>query len=153
MKDFDIKFFIENSFDDTPTIGVYELFLNDELIYVGQSVDVKSRILQHVRAGEIFFDSFNVTNCEKSELNDIEASYIIERGPKRNLTIPVNSIYCTRSAIQNEVMKHIKEKTRELDVVHSTGNGHMSNRIYIRKPTSADISTWLEDFKFTVEGK
>jgi len=63
--------------------GIYFLILNDEVIYVGQSVNVLDRIGKHRREGR-FFDSFNYLPCPKELMNELEESYILAFMPKMN---------------------------------------------------------------------
>ena len=71
--DVDISNLIAEQFDDN-VVGVYELFLDGELVYVGQSTELPNRILTHLKSGGVNFDSFDVTFCNEDELNDIESS-------------------------------------------------------------------------------
>ena len=61
--------------------GVYFLFCGEELIYVGQSVDVLSRLTNHRNKG---FDRYSVILCEPEELTDLEAAYILLFKPRLN---------------------------------------------------------------------
>jgi len=54
-------------------IGVYFLIDNGKIVYVGQSVNVYSRIAQHHQKK---FDSFAVLPCQKTELDVLESLYI-----------------------------------------------------------------------------
>ena len=62
--------------------GVYFLWMGDSLIYVGQSVDVLSRLLSHGLRGQ--FDSFTMIECPKEELADLETAYILLFKPPLN---------------------------------------------------------------------
>lgn len=64
-----------------PLCGVYFLFSGDDLIYVGQSVNILSRLLEHTGKG---FDSFTYILCERDELDDLEAAYILRYMPRLN---------------------------------------------------------------------
>ena len=68
------------------TSGVYFLMLDDEVVYVGQSVDVLGRISRHKRDGKEF-DSFSYILCEEGDLNRLEALYITVLMPWLNFTL------------------------------------------------------------------
>lgn len=63
--------------------GIYFLIKNDEVVYVGQSVDVMSRISKHRRA-DTDFDFFNVVTCEPESLDEMEQAYIFALTPRYN---------------------------------------------------------------------
>jgi hypothetical protein len=61
--------------------GVYFLRSEGEVVYVGQSVNVFSRISNH---REKKFDSFTVVPCEREHLDSLESLYIHTLRPKLN---------------------------------------------------------------------
>lgn len=65
--------------------GVYYLWDGERVLYVGQSVNVEARVRQHRSAG-IDFAGYFCDECNKSELNRLEAKAIIELRPKLNET-------------------------------------------------------------------
>lgn len=64
--------------------GVYFLIKHQEVVYVGQSINVLSRLSRHRRDGLIDFDSFNVIPCHETELDELEQSYILAMMPLYN---------------------------------------------------------------------
>jgi len=68
--------------------GVYFLLADDEIVYVGQSVDVKKRLKQHADYSEKTFNRFFFVQCDRLELNKLEAYYILKFRPKYNIAIP-----------------------------------------------------------------
>jgi hypothetical protein len=66
--------------------GVYFLIHKDEVVYVGQSVDVLSRISRHRREGREF-DSYSYMVCEPERMNELEALYITALMPWLNLSL------------------------------------------------------------------
>ncbi len=62
-------------------IGIYFLKLDDKIVYVGQSVDVRTRIKQH---RDKKFDSYELFECSKDNLNSLEAHYILIHNPILN---------------------------------------------------------------------
>jgi hypothetical protein len=63
------------------TVGVYFLCDNDEVVYVGQSIDVGSRIRQHT--DKVFSRAFCLP-CPEEDLNRVEAAFISLFKPKYN---------------------------------------------------------------------
>lgn len=62
--------------------GVYLLMLNGRIVYVGQSVNVFSRIHQHV--GKKKFDQVRLLPCKREDLNDLEGFLIRALMPDQN---------------------------------------------------------------------
>lgn len=81
-------------------IGVYLLVKAGKVVYVGQSVSVYRRIAEHSKKGKpkawspaagfdfrkVPYDQVWVRWCVKSELNDLEASYITAFQPEYNIS-------------------------------------------------------------------
>ena len=61
--------------------GVYFLYKKDEVVYVGQSVDIERRITEHP---DKKFDSFKYIECNVDELDSLEERCIKEIKPKYN---------------------------------------------------------------------
>lgn len=55
--------------------GIYFLIKHDEVVYVGQSTTIHSRVLTH-RACWKDFDSYTYIPCAIDQLNDLERYYI-----------------------------------------------------------------------------
>ena len=68
--------------------GVYFLFRDNSVVYVGQSTHVPRRIAQHIRAGRMQFDRVSVLPTETKNLLRVEADYIRELTPEYNETGP-----------------------------------------------------------------
>lgn len=64
-------------------MGVYFLIKSNEVVYVGQSVDVYGRLSKHKADGKDF-DSFAFIQCEKKMMNDLESIYISALVPYLN---------------------------------------------------------------------
>lgn len=64
--------------------GVYFLLNGGNLVYVGQSVDIVHRVLEHKRCRWRSFDSYAYILCSKSELNLLESLYIHHYKPAGN---------------------------------------------------------------------
>jgi hypothetical protein len=62
--------------------GVYFLVNDDEIVYVGQSINIHQRIGEHEKTK--IFTTFTYVECSYEELNKIEARYIDMFKPKYN---------------------------------------------------------------------
>lgn len=113
-------------------IGVYFLIKDREIIYVGQSVDILSRIDTH-RANpsprsypwcpstlpEKDFDSFAFIEIEETDLNVVERFYILVFNPRCNVASYKLKNY--RDMLEerfdddtaHQLIKQIKEKTQQ----------------------------------------
>lgn len=75
---------LDRHYSDTSRIcGIYFLFKGNDIIYIGQSVDVFSRIGQHRRA-HVDFEYFSFVWCDKMDLNSTELNYILYYNPILN---------------------------------------------------------------------
>ncbi len=68
--------------------GVYILYLNSEVMYVGQSMNIYSRLATHMRNAPFEFDSFVLEECGKEQRLAKEAELIHKLQPKWNRDIP-----------------------------------------------------------------
>ena len=66
--------------------GVYFLFKNNNLVYVGQSTHVPTRIASHVREGRLKFDRVSFIRVPPERLLEVEAYYIDLLWPEENQT-------------------------------------------------------------------
>lgn len=64
--------------------GIYFLYLNDEVVYVGQAADMRKRIGSHLVEGIKNFDAISCIPCEKQDLSKAERYYIAKLVPKYN---------------------------------------------------------------------
>lgn len=72
-------------------IGVYYLYKQDVLIYIGSSICVERRIKQHERNGSDF-DRYKADRHDKNRIREIEAKEIRDKKPTQNIIIPPLSI-------------------------------------------------------------
>jgi hypothetical protein len=62
--------------------GVYLLYYEKEIVYVGQSISPYRRIGQHI--GQKKFDEFRILHCAKKRLNHWERKLINDLNPRYN---------------------------------------------------------------------
>jgi excinuclease UvrABC nuclease subunit len=65
--------------------GIYFLFRRGVLVYIGQSTNIYSRIIQHEKEGKKEFDSFCYQLCHINLLNSEEEFLIKKYTPEYNL--------------------------------------------------------------------
>lgn len=76
--------------------GVYFLLDGNEIVYVGQSKNVPSRLIAHFRSGEMAFDRWWYQPCPERLLLRLEAHYISAFSPKYNFSAPfVEKLSCS----------------------------------------------------------
>ena len=72
---------IEKSKTYGDACGVYFLIKSNEIVYIGQSINIASRITQH---RDKDFDSVSYVACHKDELDILESLYILAYQPALN---------------------------------------------------------------------
>jgi hypothetical protein len=68
--------------DKIQVCGIYFLYRRGICIYIGQSVNIHSRLTEHKKRKP--FDSVSILECSKEDLNDYETAYILKMKPKYN---------------------------------------------------------------------
>lgn len=77
-----------NTWNVPPKIsGIYFLILNNRVVYVGQSVDIHRRVMQH-RDDKKPFDEILFKEFPVEQLNEREAYYIDYYNPPQNKRKP-----------------------------------------------------------------
>lgn len=71
------------------TAAIYFLFLGDEIVYVGQSLDVTYRLIMHRERAVIPFDSFAVIPVPAEHLSWYERRAIRQHRPRFNTHVPL----------------------------------------------------------------
>lgn len=77
---------VKNSAELPIYSGVYFLIKNNKIIYVGQSVNIFRRIMDHLPTKR--FDKFSYIRCKKENLDIIESLYIHHIKPPQNADKP-----------------------------------------------------------------
>lgn len=81
--------------------GIYFLILNGEIVYVGQSINIWSRIDSHRADKE--FDGIAFEQCEEADLNRMEILYIEKYNPTLNRS---KSSYSRRPGLPSIVTQY-----------------------------------------------
>ena len=109
---------------------VYKLLEDNEVVYVGQTSNIFSRIYQHQIDKNKEFNSVEVIECAKHDVDEMEFAYICRFSPKLNKDLPTVS-YSVR------------------DTAAKAYNRCISNNIVAER--GFDLKT--PDFKVTLGGK
>lgn len=72
---------IQQAISNLAVCGVYFLIKGDEIVYIGQSVNIFARMSGH---GNKDYDGITFVPCDKSELDILESLYILAYQPKLN---------------------------------------------------------------------
>ena len=81
--------------------GVYFLFQDDEIVYVGQSVDIHARISVHMSDENKEFDSFSFIEFSDDNLDIHEGDYIMEYRPFLNSTMPKGARWKSQAQLKS----------------------------------------------------
>lgn len=74
-----------------PICGVYLLILGDDVVYVGQSIDVVARVNNHVNERKKQFDRAVYFECHEGHLKEVEWAFILKLKPRYNRGIQPGS--------------------------------------------------------------
>lgn len=84
----DVASIVRKSIRYDQICGIYFLIRGQEIVYIGQSMNVLSRLSQHYAEQTKVFDSFYLLECREANLNHTEALYIAKFAPIYNITKP-----------------------------------------------------------------
>lgn len=106
--------------------GVYLLKDKGDIVYVGKSINIISRIKDHKREKLKRFDSYSIIKCETSELDNIEAQMIWHYQPVHNIDY-ISNKYVIKTPLQKRLdgethrMK-MQESRRKFEVWMNTSS-------------------------------
>ncbi len=90
---------------------IYFLIKDEEIVYVGKTVDLMMRISSHLKTKD--FDSFNYMVCDKCDLNKLETYYVLKYSPVYNKIIPNTSKFISQQLAKIKFKVYAK-KFKEL---------------------------------------
>ena len=112
--------FDKNLMPDRDDYCVYSLLDNDRnVVYVGQSKDLKQRIFNHL-SSEKEFSYIEWCICEKEEMNNLEAAGIVTSKNSANKALPKNDLYISVSTIRKEMSEQITNTTNSMNFVFTS---------------------------------
>lgn len=80
--------------------GVYLLWKDGEVVYVGQSESIQQRVSAHLSDPKKYFNAVSYAIVETGDLNQLEAELIIRYDPHLNHDLPRNTRYITKGYIR-----------------------------------------------------
>lgn len=101
--------------------GVYLLFNNNHVVYIGSTSYPSSRVYSHDRSDKVF-DHVGWISCEYKDMHEIEASKIVEYNPEYNSTLPTCGDLTTINQCLLESKSTINNIIKELPVVFQRAN-------------------------------
>lgn len=102
------------------TRGIYYLYKDGIVVYIGQSLLCEKRVMNHL--GNIDFDEYEIIEIKNGELNEIEADEILKYKPKYNKSIPKNKKFISlKSFIEEKTGKSPFGVERRLAKIFSEG--------------------------------
>ncbi len=119
-------------------IGIYFLFYNNELLYIGETTKLLDRLYTH-KCGyknriKINFNQFSIINCDKSKLDILEKKYIELLKPKYNVQHQWEKSKITNTAKKNRIKEiAIKKGLYQIDI---------SNAVDVSR---VNISYWMNN--------
>lgn len=90
-------------------VGIYLLKNKNEVVYVGQSVNIHRRVEQHKDKD---FDNYDFIECEKALLNCTEEFYILKHNPKYNKKRFEITVRCSSDKEARTIKKIAKEVSK-----------------------------------------
>lgn len=92
---------INNSEEYKDICGIYFLMKDDEIVYVGQSQSIYSRLYSHNKDINKKFDKYYYTEVSNNELDDKESEYIFKFNPIYNKILPEHPKFKTLNQIKS----------------------------------------------------
>lgn len=124
--------------------AVYYLIDNDEIVYVGQSIQVFGRLSYHMSSRSKRFNGIVILDVKQGNLNRVEATEIVTHNPKynQNVCLPVQDKYMTPRQISTKFNADYRRvnkiiKSRKCSPVFQFTNG--------RKVRYYEVSELMEE--------
>lgn len=108
---------LQNQEKFKPIACIYFLIKNNEIVYVGQTIDLYARLSAHSREKD--FDAYSFVECNIDELDALEILYIVKFKPKYNTRLPNNPYFKTLKQIKQTLgcsLRTLKKIIRERDI-------------------------------------
>lgn len=74
--------------------GIYFLTNNDDVVYIGQSINVSFRVKTHLKENKKEFCDVYIIECCKEKLNELENHFIVKYNPKYNKILNNSDVNC-----------------------------------------------------------
>ena len=148
--DEEAHFILSNSqaLGDAFTPGIYYLIDDSEIVYIGQSLCMMSRITTHFADNKKVFNRFYCDPATLHDLDVLEINEIIQHNPKYNIALPQNDTYASMGKLKAR-FREPEYKIRAIIKEHNIGHIHVIGRDYyflqefngLLKPVGKGLST------------
>jgi len=107
------KLFNDADMPDEGRVCIYSLFNCGVCIYVGQSINVRTRIYTHLSDKKVF-DSFEFEYCDADVANDAEADMIVKLKPSLNKVLPPTKKHISLTAMSAQITQLLFDNKEQL---------------------------------------
>lgn len=130
-------FFTKNK--DVILCGVYFLLDEDEIIYIGSSKHIVSRVYSHT-SSEKHFNQVRFISCDNESKEQLEAQLIIEHNPKYNLGLPGVEDYVTLNHCLSQSKAELNSLIKELPVEFMRNSRNYIKTVNYKRLIAAMVS-------------
>jgi hypothetical protein len=86
---------------DTEKGHIYFLFDDDDkLLYIGQTIQMESRIITHLKNNVIPFSKCKYILCKRNDMNELEFQFIVINSPPYNGPPPPSQIWISTDQVK-----------------------------------------------------
>jgi len=124
----DLRQLKKHKVNTTKYIGIYFLFYKEELIYIGQSVNILARIEQHKK--DKVFDTFCFKRVDKRRLDSVEKECIQYYMPKLNDIHNSNKVF---KEVDVNILQNTAKYENGLMVININNNILKSEIVFIKQ--------------------
>ncbi len=131
---------------------IYFLTKGDDVIYVGQSSNLKNRLGGH---RDKDYDGISFISVPEHAMNDVEAHYIVKFNPELNNALPSSNLYVSKGNVRSQMIAIIDELVSgaidEIEISYETKksrNPKYKQKQYIK---SSDCKSIVSKFKKSVK--
>tara|TARA_R110001632_G_C11226121_1_gene406061 strand:- start:263 stop:718 length:456 start_codon:yes stop_codon:yes gene_type:complete len=140
--------FDKNLMPDKEDYCVYSLLdKNKNIIYVGQSSNLRSRIFNHLST-EKDFNYVEWSLCEKDDMNNLEAEGIVKAKSPMNKILPKNDLYMSTISLQKDILKQLADSLSSFIVF----NAHNSTK-YITRENYDTVTNLINELSIQLKAE
>ena len=127
---------------------VYTLYSGDNAIYVGQTVDLLTRLNTHSKDKD--FDSFSFFKADICDLDNIEAKQIVSVNPSQNKCLPSNDLFVSDKLAIKSLSEEILNKLRVNAVFTGCRRSEKTGSLnYVSNECYQELFKLISKFDFT----
>lgn len=131
---------------------VYELYHGEDVIYVGSTKKLRSRITAHSAEKKGMFTHVKYVQCAPSEMLALEAETIFKLKPLLNYTMPNNQKYVIKSAAIKEMKEYIADSMESVCDGFLSVNESGGHYVYVDVDKQAELLSRIDDLISSFSG-